>query len=295
VLPRFKTTRLGQWCRRHASFILSVLAPALGAASYLDLFSYPTIGSFYRPELIFELGILVYFALIMSIFQRRKLVGAVLTSVALLCFYTIVFGKYLILHEPVSLFDLRLLDELIFVLPYDTLVAAAVLAAWFCYLFIKNLRWPKANWMVFSFAPFLGFALCASLFPHKTVTVMDRLRPRNVSRTDREMIMSGPLFSLVREVPMFVGMRRFLDTPRDSLMDSQTRPAVGIATPSSLGLKQKRNVHVIVMESFIDPLNFANAQFLFDPIDPRFRHWMNKAPSFGLSPKFGGGTGARRI
>jgi len=160
VLLRLKTTRLGQWYRRHASFILAVVGPALGAAAYLNLFSYPTSGSFYRPELIFEFGILLYFALIMSIFQRWKLMGMVLTSVALLCFYTIVFGKYLILDEPVSLFDLRLLDELIFVLPYGTLVAAAVLAAGFGYLFIKNLRWPKANWMWVSLAPFLGFALC---------------------------------------------------------------------------------------------------------------------------------------
>jgi phosphoglycerol transferase MdoB-like AlkP superfamily enzyme len=292
MLRRFKTIRLGQWCHRHASLVLAGLGPALGASVYFDLFSYPIIGSFYRPELIFEFGIVLYFSLIMAIFQRRKLVGAFLTSLAFLSFYTIVFGKYLILHEPVSLFDLRLLDELIFVIPYGYLAPISVLAVGCGYLFIKNLQWPKPAWMWLWLAPFLGFALCANLFPNVTIRVMDRLQPRNVSRTDREMFKTGPLFALSREVPMFVRMRRFLDTPPDSLTVSENRVGVRLEFASSRGLKQKRNVHVIVLESFIDPLNFANARFPFDPIDSRFRRWMNEAPSLALSPRFGGGSAA---
>jgi len=42
-----------------------------GSAIYLDGFSYSIFGEFYRPELIFEFGILLYFAFIISIFQRR--------------------------------------------------------------------------------------------------------------------------------------------------------------------------------------------------------------------------------
>ena len=37
----------------------------------LDWVSYSIFGEFYRPELIFEFGILLYFAFIISIFQRR--------------------------------------------------------------------------------------------------------------------------------------------------------------------------------------------------------------------------------
>ena len=289
---RTKKTRLIECYRKHAPFVLSIVGPALAAAVYLDLFSYHILGSFYRPELILEFGLLLYFSLVVATFQRRKRVGAVLTSLASLSFYTVVFGKYLILHEPVSLFDLRLLDELLYILPYGYLIGIAAAGGGFCYLFVKNLSRPKPKWMWVSLVPFLGFTLCANLFPNTTIRVIDRVRPRNVSRTDREMIKNGPLFSLVREVPAFVRMRRFLDEPPDPLMLSDTRPAVHLATSSSLGLKQKRNIHVIILESFIDPLNFANEQFTLDPIDQRFRQWMDEAPSFALSPKFGGGSAA---
>ena len=107
-----KKIRLIEHYRKHAPLALSVIVPAVAAGVYLDLFSYPILGSFYRPELIYEFGLLLYFSLVIVIFQRRKLLGAALTSLALLSFYSLVFGKYLILHEPVSLFDLRLLDEL---------------------------------------------------------------------------------------------------------------------------------------------------------------------------------------
>jgi hypothetical protein len=83
VPPLYKTTCLNQWCHRQASFVLSVFAPAVGAAIYLNCFSYPIMETFYRPELIFEFGILLYFAFIISAFQRSKLMGALLTSVAL--------------------------------------------------------------------------------------------------------------------------------------------------------------------------------------------------------------------
>ena len=78
-----KTKWLKSGRRRHGAFVLSVFAPALGGAAYLDWFSYSIMGTFYRPEFVFEFGILLYFALIISTFQRSKLMGALLTSVAL--------------------------------------------------------------------------------------------------------------------------------------------------------------------------------------------------------------------
>ena len=83
MISLYKTKWLNQGHRRHAAFVLSVFAPALGAAAYLDWFSYSIIGTSYRPELVFEFGIVLYFALIISTFQRSKLMGALLTSVAL--------------------------------------------------------------------------------------------------------------------------------------------------------------------------------------------------------------------
>ena len=52
-----------------------------------------------------------------------------------------------------------------------------------------------------------------------------------------------------------------------------------------------RNVHVIVLESFWDPLKLGNIDFSADPLDPEFRKlWRQTGHSHALSPVFGGYT-----
>ena len=52
-----------------------------------------------------------------------------------------------------------------------------------------------------------------------------------------------------------------------------------------------RNVHVIVLESFWDPLKLKNIEFSADPLAPEFRKlWRQTGHSHALSPVFGGYT-----
>ena len=51
-----------------------------------------------------------------------------------------------------------------------------------------------------------------------------------------------------------------------------------------------RNVHLIVLESFLDPTLFKKAHFSKDPMHPDFRKFFGNKLGFSISPVFGGGT-----
>ncbi|HWA47800.1 MAG TPA: LTA synthase family protein, partial [Dongiaceae bacterium] len=56
-------------------------------------------------------------------------------------------------------------------------------------------------------------------------------------------------------------------------------------------LGQRRNLHIILEESFWDPTVLSAAGYSADPLDPRFRDlWRQSGFTFGLSPAFGGQT-----
>ncbi len=56
-------------------------------------------------------------------------------------------------------------------------------------------------------------------------------------------------------------------------------------------LGHRRNLHIILEESFWDPTVLAGAGYSADPIDPRFRDlWGKSNLTRGLSPAFGGQT-----
>ncbi|MGL4474811.1 MAG: LTA synthase family protein [Shewanella sp.] len=66
-------------------------------------------------------------------------------------------------------------------------------------------------------------------------------------------------------------------------------PAQALASAASIS--DKRNVYVLLLESFWDPMALGNVGFNQDPFDPRFRDlWQATANSTVLAPVFGGYT-----
>jgi phosphoglycerol transferase MdoB-like AlkP superfamily enzyme len=52
----------------------------------------------------------------------------------------------------------------------------------------------------------------------------------------------------------------------------------------------QRNVHLVVLESFLDPTLFKKATFTRDPLHPDFRQLFDRKMGFSISPVFGGKT-----
>jgi hypothetical protein len=54
------------------------------------------------------------------------------------------------------------------------------------------------------------------------------------------------------------------------------------------GLEEKRNIHVLLMESFIHPSELKNLSYASNPVTSYFERGPNEMPSYAYSPTFGG-------
>ena len=101
----------------------------------------------------------------------------------------------------------------------------------------------------------------------------------------------GLLIHLVQETARNIS--RGLDVPDEAAVAEAFETLGQTAAREQLAVNdfEKRNVHVILLESFWDPLLLEGIDFSADPISPEFRElWAQTGNSTLLSPVFGGYT-----
>ena len=212
-------------------------------------------------------------------FQRRRLPGVVLFTLSVTALFLAVDLKYLFHQEWPRVSDLLLLDELFTILPMPVRVAALL-----CFLavavgLITNFRTRTVGRTVSFLLPPLSVALLSISAPGVLLGVMEKIHPHAVWEGN-SFLQKGVLFALSYDIPKTVSLKEKFDTFK-ALHAETAKPALTL-----VALPKKRNVHIFVMESFIDPLQMG-LQLPVDPIDPRMRQWF---AGESLSPAYGGAT-----
>jgi hypothetical protein len=280
-----------QWVNRHsehARAAVYVALPAVVAGVYLMLANTYLWRYAFGRGLFAEILFICYLSLVVSVFQRRLLRASLLTSLFVFLFYTACLAKWLVLHESVSLFDLSSLDELLFILPRYWIAALAAVLGSAGFLLITNAKKPAVARASAVLAPLVGYAIGVIAVPGVVVSLFEAVRPDFYVQRDLNMWRNGPIFTLARQVPESIKTHRLLAQRSAATPGGPGGTIRASALPASL--PRSRNLHVILMESFADPLNFRAVVFPFDPIDPRLRRWMNEGDSLALSATFGGQT-----
>jgi len=236
-----------------------------------------------RPGLAIEVALVGYFSMVALTFQHRPRRAAILWTVVLLAFYGGCFAKSVILQESFTLYDLRSLGEVVAVLSPGWGAALVAVALALSVGLLRNLRWPGTRQAGLLLLPLVAFAAATLTVPDIVESLSLAVRPDITWNPDLEIWRNGPLFTVARQLAKAVMIRRLLAQPIDAGATGVIRPEVlaTLAPPS-------RNLHVIHLESFIDPLNFRTVQFPFDPLDGRFRRWLQEGRSVALSPTYGG-------
>lgn len=274
-------------CSRESVFIA---LPAGAAVVSLVLLSIYTFGSAFRPGLFAEFFVVLYLSFVVSSFQRHLPTAALLFSLFLLLFYAACFAKWLALNEAVTLFDFASLDEVLFTLPRFSVVALAFAVLVIGGLFLRNAKRPRLVRAVAVLAPLIVYAAGVFAAPDGMVSAFETVRPEMYWRPDQNMWRNGPAYTLARELPESVRVRRRLRNRSAAAAGGDPTGTIRAAVlPPSRAIP--RNLHLILLESFIDPLNFRRIAFRADPIDSRLRRWMRESDSIALSPIFGGQTG----
>ena len=155
-------------------------------------------------------------------------------------------------------------------------------------LFLRAVDWRRWKSTLAAAIPLLALSLSLALYPSgfmalfaKTQTAMvfysDTKSARANGRVAMMLYNEAKRRSYLQETARYQG-----DTPylkKYAKLTEQIRRQ-----------RDKRNVHLVVLESFLDPSLLGAARFSKDPAHPAFTELLGGKGSLSISPVFGGGT-----
>jgi hypothetical protein len=262
-----------------------VALPAIASLAFLLVVSLFVYGHAVRPGLYAETLLVLYASLLLLQFQRNKTRGAIFNTLLLLTFYSACLAKYLVLREAVSWSDFDAIGALFVVLPMWQRFALALAGGFLGVLLFTNLTRPRLLPTLLLLLPLFAYVIGSLVAPARVYALLEAVRPTSVI-IELEAWRDGPLIVTARQWPRVRTMRRFLTQPPRAAPDAEAvaaRARILASLPPP-----RRSLHIILLEGFVDPLNFRLLPCPSDPIDARLRRWMTEGQSLALSATFGG-------
>lgn len=207
--------------------------------------------------------------------------------------------KIVVLGGPIMPDDLLAARALFLILDGVWLVAAVALAGGIvvALALAVTLRPRRAQWAA---AGAVAVVAAVVALPGPVVAALDRQFGNTVWDQHGNYVQRGPLLHMVQEAARYAARAERAPTRAEvlaatELLAPSVQPA-GLGRPAPDALReararQGRNVHMIVLESFWDPMELTAAGISADPFVPEFRAlWESTGRSRVLSPVFGGYT-----
>jgi phosphoglycerol transferase MdoB-like AlkP superfamily enzyme len=228
-------------------------------------------------------------ALVFSV-SRRLWAFLLLQALFFGVFYVGSAVKIAMLGRPIMPEDVHNLAALIEILGALGWVAVALPLAALAGLLVFNLKFrarpAQAGW-----ALLIALPLGAASDPSPLSNSLDTFFGNTPWDQRENFIWRGGAMHFAQESLRALAARRPAPTEQEVLAAIQRRAAASGGIQPLVPLGHRRNLHVILEESFWDPTILAKAGYSADPIDPRFRAlWRQSNHTEGLSPAFGGQT-----
>ena len=187
---------------------------------------------------------------------------------------------------PDDVFALRSL--LLILNGWQRLLVMGVLAG-LAGLLLFNFQFRRGGaWLSLGLIITLGLSLVFS--PRPIVAALDRHVGNSVWNQRANYVNKGAtLYSLQETARFFRDAEQAPD--RRKAVETSSALLAGTAAPAPGPAPEPRNVYVILLESFWDPLLLKDIPFSQDPLGPAFRKlWQDSGNSTIMSPVFGGYT-----
>jgi Sulfatase len=238
-----------------------------------------------------DLGLNLAVALLVFSVSRRIWPFLLLQVLYFAVFYVGSGLKISMLGRPIMPEDVHNLAALIEILGVVGWVAIALPLAMLVCLLVFNLKFrarpAQAGW-----ALLIALPLGAASDPTPLSSSLDEFFGNTPWDQRENFIWRGGAVHFAQESMRALAVRRPAPGEQEVLAAIRRRTAAaGGSFEPLVPLGHRRNLHVILEESFWDPTSLAGAGFGADPVDPRFRElWRQSNHTRGLSPAFGGQT-----
>lgn len=275
------------------SRFLALLLPAISATLAYGL-AYLT-SSLYFSIAILPLGIGRDFPFVLAIsylifsMSRSTWAFIALQWLLIACFYIGNAAKIAFFGTPMTPDDIYALRSLFFILnDWQLLLISGGFAA-LAGLLLFNFHYQRRSaWLTLCFI--LALATSLIRFSKPLTTFFDAQVGNSVWNQRSNYIHKGATLYSLQETARFFKDSEQAPSRIEALNAAQALLASSVTNQPASPLNP-RNVYVILLESFWDPLLLKGIQFNQDPLGPAFRKlWINTGRSTIMSPVFGGYT-----
>lgn len=236
----------------------------------------------------FELTLLFYLYCYFNLILRPSRWQALLAAVPLFLTYLGQDIYYLMYSSVFRIAELASISELFHVLSLKALALLVVTVAAPLGYFLWSINYRKFVALVAGILPLLLLIGAAELYPESYAATFSKVGGEIINWSDPLSVANNGRFMMLlyREAERRLAKTRttmFRDRPQYEQKAQQL--AGWIRTNSN-----KRNVHLVVMESFLDPTLFEGAKYTKDPMHPSFKKLFGNKMGFSVSPVVGGRT-----
>jgi len=239
-----------------------------------------------------ELPILLYLFWYLNILIKPSRFRALIAATPLFFSYLAFDIVFLLLDRAARLTDLEQVPDLIYVTPPFYLICASGAVVGYLLLLCFSLSIKRWKAIIFGMLPLVALVVIVEVFPHLFVNAFQHyLATRNPEALEwsdaADISTHGRFFMLC-----YYEARRCLARKKlDTLHNRQAYDQEALELVNWLkGKVNRRNVHLVLMESFVDPTLFMAATYSQSPIHPDYQKMFAGRMGYSLSPVFGGRT-----
>ncbi|MFH1021508.1 MAG: sulfatase-like hydrolase/transferase [Pseudomonadota bacterium] len=241
------------------------------------------------PAWRLEIPLLLYLYFLLNQLLRKSRLQPLVAAAPLVLFYGVFDAYYLMFGRMLRITELTELPEMLQVLPPLALVLIGALFGLPLLAFLASLEF-RPRWAAAAMAslPLLALLLMVELSPDFFMTAFLKTQQEVFLYSDTSSARNNGRLSMM----LYNEAKR--KSYHEKIAAHQLDPVSLIDFDKVIaGLKdqpKKRNIHLIVLESFLDPGLLQGARFSSNPAHPAFRKLFGKKGGISISPVFAGGT-----
>lgn len=236
----------------------------------------------------FEIPLILYLYYFLNIALRPFRLQPLVAAAPIFLYYIgadvyfILFGRLPHLVEVAELSELFRVFPLYLVIPLSLLIGLPVAG------FMSCINFRRLRPLTLVGLPLLALFITIEFFPKFFMDTFEK--------TQGEIVFYSDVFSTRNNGRL--GMMLYNEGRRKSYLEkiagyrgnSIYRKEFNKAVATVKGQADRRNIHMVVLESFFDPTLMKSALFSRRPVDPSFDELFHNQGGFSISPVFAGGT-----
>lgn len=241
------------------------------------------------PTWRFEIPLLLYLYFFLNLLIRKSRLQPLIAAAPLVLFYGVFDAYHIMFGRMLRITEITELPEMFQVLPFLAIALIGILLGIPFLAFLLSIDFRERR-MVKAIAalPLIALLLMVEITPDFFMAAFQKTQQEIVFYSDTASARNNGRLSMM----LYNEARR--KSYRAKIAGHQLNPASRIDFEKVVaGLNEqqgKRNIHLIVLESFLDPELLKGARFSRNPTHPAFSKLFSKKGGLSISPVFAGGT-----